>query len=248
MLMSARIACLLVAVLPTAVFAKEADDAAAKKLAAFQGGWKFESLEADGEKAELFDTAFWWFIKGDKVLYGGSELATLIVDPETTPKCIDLNLRESKRAYEGIYSIEDDTLKICINPVADGSKERPADFTTKGKSATRLLVFKRDKDRKADSLEGLAGFVGVQIKVDDDSKQVVVVTPIPNSPAEKAGLLKDDIILKIGDQDATDLKGTVNLIRKVKPGGELTLRVKRDGKEKDFTVKATVIPFYLLDA
>jgi uncharacterized protein (TIGR03067 family) len=246
--MSARIACLLIALLPLAAWAAGADDAAKNKLAPLQGGWKFESMEAEGEKAELFDTAFWWFIKDDKVLYGGKELATLTVDPETTPKCFDITMHESKRSYEGIYILEDDTLKICLNPVTDGAKERPGDFTTKGKSSTRLLTFKRDKERKADSIEGLAGFVGVQIKVDDDSKQVVVVTPIPNSPAEKAGLLKDDIILKIGDQDATDLKGTINLIRKVKPGGELTLRVKRDGKEKDFTVKATVIPFYLLDA
>jgi uncharacterized protein (TIGR03067 family) len=238
---------MLIALLPTAALAG-ADDAAEKKLAPLQGGWKFESIETSGEKAELFDTAFWWFIKDDKVLYGGKELATLTVDPETTPKCFDLKMAESKNSLEGIYSLEDDTLKICLYRVSDGAKERPADFTTKGKDGARLLVFKRDKDRKADSIEGLSGFVGIQIKVDDDTKQVVVVAPIGGSPAEKAGLLKDDVILKVGDQDATDLKGTVNMIRKVKPGSELMLRVKRDGKEKDFTVKATIVPFYLLDA
>jgi uncharacterized protein (TIGR03067 family) len=244
--MSARIACLLIAVMPSVAFAHAADDAK-EKLAPLQGGWKFESIEVDGSPSEM-DTAFWWYIKGDKVLYGGSELATLTVDPGTSPKCIDLTFKEPKRVLEGIYVVADDTLKICVNQATDGVKERPGEFTTKDKSGHRLLVFKRDKDRKPDSIEGLAGFVGVQIKVDDDSKQVMVVDTIKGSPAEKAGLRKDDVFLKIGDQDATDLKSVVNTIRKVKPGSELTLRVKREGKEKDVTVKATVVPFFPLDS
>jgi C-terminal processing protease CtpA/Prc len=149
---------------------------------------------------------------------------------------------------EGIYVVDDDTLKICVNPATDGVKERPGEFSTKDKPGHRLLVFKRDKDRKPDSIEGLAGFVGVQIKVDDDSKQVMVVDTNKGSPAEKAGLKKDDVLLKIGDQDATDLKSVVNTIRKVKPGSELSLRINRDGKEKDLTVKATVVPFFPLDS
>jgi uncharacterized protein (TIGR03067 family) len=244
--MSARIACLLIAVIPSVGFANAADDAK-EKLAPLQGGWKLESFEVNGEASDL-GTSFWWYIKGDKVLYGGSELAKLVVDPGTSPKCIDVAFKEPKRVLEGIYIIEDDTLKICVNNATDGVKERPGEFSTKDKSGHRLLVFKRDKDRKADSIEGLAGFVGVQIKVDDDSKQVMVVDAIPNSPAAKAGLKKDDVFLKIGDQDATDIKSVVNMIRKVKPGSELSLRIKRDGKEKDITVKATVVPFFPLDS
>jgi uncharacterized protein (TIGR03067 family) len=242
--MSAKIACLVAAVGLLAGFVR-AEDVAKDKL--LQGAWKFESLEIDGKPAELPDNAYWWFIKGDKVLYGGSELAALTIDAETSPRCIDLAFRDPKRVFEGIYAIEDDTLKICVNPVTEGVKERPADFSTKGKPSARLLTFKRDKDRKADSTEGLAGFVGIQIKAEDEGKQVVVVAAIPGSPADKAGLKKDDLILKVGDQDAQDLKSVVNFIRKVKPGVEVSLRVKRDGKEKDITIKATVLPFYLLE-
>jgi uncharacterized protein (TIGR03067 family) len=242
--MSAKIACLFVAVGVSAGLVR-ADDAAKAKV--LQGAWKLESLEIDGKPAELPDSPFWWFIKGDKVLYGGSELAALTIDAETSPRCIDLGFRDPKRVFEGIYAIEDDTLKICVNPVTEGVKERPADFSTKGKPSVRLLTFKRDKDRKADSIEGLAGYVGIQIKAEDEGKQVVIVAPIPGSPADKAGLKKDDVLLKVGDQEAQDLKSVVNLIRKAKPGVEVSLRVKRDGKEKDFTVKATVLPFYLLD-
>jgi uncharacterized protein (TIGR03067 family) len=245
--MSAPFACLLIAALPSLGLAHAADDAK-DKLAPLQGGWKFESLEVDGEAVPLTDTSFWWYIKGDKVLYGGSELATLTVDPGTSPKCMDLTFKEPKRILEGIYVIQDETLKICVNQAADGVKERPGEFSTKGKTGHRLLIFNRDKDRKADSTEGLAGYIGVQIKVDDDSKQVVVSDTVPGGPAAKAGLKKDDVVLKIGDQYATDLKSVVNMIRKVKPGSELTLRIRRDGKEKDITLKATVVPFFPLDS
>jgi uncharacterized protein (TIGR03067 family) len=216
--MNAKISCLLIAFLPSFAFANAADDPAKEKLAPLQGGWKLESLEAEDRQQELLDTSFWWYIKGDKVLYGGKELATLKVDPGTSPKCFDLNFLDPKRLLEGIYTLEDNTLRICVNTTTEGAKERPGDFSTKDKPGIRVLTFKRDKDRKADSLEGLGAFVGVQIKVDDDTKQVVVVTAIPGSPAEKAGLMKDDIFLKVGDQEAKELKSVVSMIRKVKPG------------------------------
>jgi uncharacterized protein (TIGR03067 family) len=245
--MNAKLACLLIAVLPSFVFAKAADDAAKEKLAPLQGGWKLESLESEGKPADLLDTSFWWYIKGDKVLYAGKELATLTVDPGTSPKCFDLSFLDPKRHLEGIYTLEDDTLKICVNTAAEGAKERPGEFSTKDKPGIRILTFKRDKDRKADSLEGLSAFIGIQIKFDDETKEVIVVDAIPGSPAEKAGLKKDDIFLKVGDQEPKDLKSAVAMIRRVKPGSELTLTVKRDGKEKEITVKAGVVPFYLLD-
>lgn len=245
--MTTRLACLLIAGVALAGFACGAEDPAKEKAAPLQGGWKFEKLEVDGKPAELPDTAFWWFIKGDKVLYGGAELATLTIDSQTSPKCIDVKFRGPKRVLEGIYSIEGDTLKICVNAATEGVRERPTDFSTKGKSGLRLLVFQRDKDRKADSTEGLGGYIGVAIKVDVDSNQVLVVDVVAGGPAEKAGLKKADLILKIAGQEPTDLQSAIRLIRQVKPGGDLTLRIKRDGKEKDYTVKAGVVPFYALE-
>jgi uncharacterized protein (TIGR03067 family) len=245
--MNGKFACLLVAFLPFVAFCKSADDAAKEKLASLQGVWKIDSLEVDGKPAELPEISFWWTIRGDKVLYGGSELGVLTIDPEISPKCIDLALRESKRGFEGIYSIEDNTLKICLKEATDSVRERPGEFATKGKEGYRLLVLKRDKDRKPDSLEGMGGFVGIAIKLDDDSKQVVVVDVVAGSPAEKAGLKKDDVLLKIGDHEAKEIKAVVAMIRNAKAGSELTLHCQRDGKEKDFTVKAAVVPFFLLE-
>jgi S1-C subfamily serine protease len=67
--------------------------------------------------------------------------------------------------------------------------------------------------------------------------------PLDKTPAKAAGLLKDDVLLSVGGANVADLLGAINLVRKAKPGDELTLRVRRAGKEIDVKVKPTVVPF-----
>ena len=235
---------LTVGVLVAAVLAagRPADDRAAKELAALAGTWKLESLEAGGMDRELPEHPR-WVIKGAKVLYGGDELAGLTLDPTTTPRSIDLAFRDPERVYEGIYAVEGDTLKICLNHQADGVKERPQGFATEGKAGWRLLVFQRDK---GDPTEGLHGYIGVAIGIVPDKTEYVIKEVIAKSPAEKAGLKKDDILLRVAGQEAPDLRSAVNLIRQWKPGADLTLRIRHDGKEQDLTVKPGVFPFRFL--
>ena len=133
--MRTAVICLLLLALPALLPVRAADDTPKKDApAALQGGWKFTSLENDGKTAELPGVSFWWVIKGDKVYYGGKELAKLTADATTTPKCLDLAFRNPDRVYEAVYSIEDDTLKICVNRQTEGVKERPNSFSTEGKS------------------------------------------------------------------------------------------------------------------
>ncbi|HVS38870.1 MAG TPA: PDZ domain-containing protein, partial [Gemmataceae bacterium] len=182
-------------------------------------------------------------IQGTKVRYAGDELASLSADPKASPPSIDLTFSDSKKTYEGIYSIDKDTLKICLNARSEGVKERPQDFAADDKDNLRLLVFQREKP---DSAEGAPAFVGLMLRFDADAKEVIVQSALEKSPAEKAGLKKDDVVLKVGDTDATDLQTTVNAVRRMTPGAELKLHLRRDGKEMDVAVKVTVLPFGLL--
>src|SRR5260221_11147038 len=94
-------------------FGNSVDDAAKDSLKPLQGGWKVESLEVDGKPSDILqDLSYWWVIKDDKVFYGGTELATMTFDPKTSPNCIDLAFRDPNRPFEGIYDVEQDTLKI----------------------------------------------------------------------------------------------------------------------------------------
>jgi uncharacterized protein (TIGR03067 family) len=215
-----------------------------KAPAELQGTWKLVGVEADGEMLEFPPNLPRWVIKGTKVRYGGGPLADLTVDPKANPKVIDLEWAAPKRTYEGIYQVEGDTLKLCVNAQSDGVKERPGDFTTEGKAGRRLLVFERVKD--GDGTDSAPGFVGVQIRKNEDDKGVVVVDTIPDSPARKAGLKKDDLILQVGGKDLSELKEVIEAVRQVRPGTDLTIRVRRDDKEMDVRIRVGFMPFFML--
>jgi uncharacterized protein (TIGR03067 family) len=226
-------------------------EAVKKELAVLQGVWKLTALEIDGKTTDFPENPPRWFIKEDKVRYGGQELAALMIDAATTPRSIDLAFLSPKRSYEGIYSVTGDTLKICVNRQTEGVKERPVGFATKDNPEWRLLVFKRDQAGKADETEGLSGFVGIAIGIaigiEPNKKELVIAQVIDGGPAKKAGLKKDDILLRVGGRQAEGVLETVRMIRAERPGSESNLRIRRDGKERDVTVKVGVAPFSLLD-
>jgi carboxyl-terminal processing protease len=65
--------------------------------------------------------------------------------------------------------------------------------------------FLSPSDRKVeqDNLAGRLEGIGIEVEVRDG--RVVVVAPLDNSPAQKAGILPGDTIMKVNDQDATQL-------------------------------------------
>ena len=215
--------------------------------AALRGTWKLNEIQQKEKSGEFYDSSYWWIIQGDKVFYGGKELAKLTIDPKTTPRCIDLAFQDPERVFEGIYTLDGDTLKICVNRHTGGVSERPTAFSTKDKDDWRLLIFKRDKERKADDTEGLSGFVGFMIRAVKEKNEIFVEFVMEKSPAKKAGLKKGDLLLKVGDLEAKELATVVKRIRQAKPGSELALTVKRDGKDQEVTVKVGVFPFLLLE-
>ncbi len=62
-------------------------------------------------------------------------------------------------------------------------------------------------------------------------KGVKVAALSPDSPAQRAGLQKGDIIIRLGDQPVTDLKGFADVLKSFKPGDTTSLHYIREGKE-----------------
>ncbi|WP_373471125.1 S41 family peptidase [Carnobacterium alterfunditum] len=81
-----------------------------------------------------------------------------------------------------------------------------------------------------------ASFEGIGAEVMKQGDNVMIVSPIAGSPAEKAGLQPNDIILKADDQELTGmtLNEAVSHIRGEK-GSEVTLTIRRG--ESTFEVK-----------
>jgi membrane-associated protease RseP (regulator of RpoE activity) len=67
------------------------------------------------------------------------------------------------------------------------------------------------------------------------ARQRLIVEVVPDSPAEKAGLVKGDTILSINGLAASAQAMSLPF----EPGDKVVLRVKRNGRERDVTVVAT---------
>ncbi len=89
-------------------------------------------------------------------------------------------------------------------------------------------------------LSGSYTGIGIYLHQDTQTKQLIISGTIPNSPAEKAGLKRDDIILAI---DGTDVQGqdTTAVSNRIhgKEGTTVTVKVKRPSNGQTLDIKTT---------
>lgn len=88
-------------------------------------------------------------------------------------------------------------------------------------------------------LEGKFGGVGIVLSL-KDPKKLVVLRPIKNSPASKAGIQPGDVVSKINDADTAgmDQDKAVGLMRG-DPGTKVVLALYRESTHKTYTVSLT---------
>ncbi|MGQ9682860.1 MAG: S41 family peptidase [Anaerolineae bacterium] len=89
--------------------------------------------------------------------------------------------------------------------------------------------------------EDLAGsFGGIGASVDLVDGYLVIVEPMPDSPAARAGLRGGDVVLRVDGRDleGLDLVQAIGLIRGPK-GTQVTLLILREGVQEPFEVKVT---------
>ena len=90
--------------------------------------------------------------------------------------------------------------------------------------------------------EGEFGGLGIRIAIREGV--LIVVTPLPRTPAYELGILPGDKIMKIKGKDTKDITLTeaVKLLRG-KPGTEVTISILREGEKDliDFTITRAVI-------
>ena len=109
-----------------------------------------------------------------------------------------------------------------------------------GDPYTAFLPPKENKSSNED-LQGEFSGVGIQLGYKD--KTLAVMSPLPKTPAERAGILAGDLILKISDKKKNidkdtigiSLEEAVELIRG-EEGTEVTLKIFREGKKEAFDV------------
>lgn len=98
-------------------------------------------------------------------------------------------------------------------------------------------VFFPPEESKAFAQEVSGAFEGVGMEVGQKNSQLVVIAPLKDTPAYRAGILAGDKILKIDDKETTGMtvEQAVKLIRG-KGGTEVKLLIAREGKDAPFEV------------
>ncbi len=91
------------------------------------------------------------------------------------------------------------------------------------------------------------GWLGVMIQnIDEDLRLsenlpsddgVIITRVIDDSPAEKAGLERGDVILKFDDREARSVRRLTRMIEWARPGEKIDMVILRDGKEMPVVVE-----------
>lgn len=105
-----------------------------------------------------------------------------------------------------------------------------------GDPYTRFMNPEEFKNMQIDTSGELTG-VGIQLTQDQDTKKLVVISPIEDTPAFDAGIQAKDIITKIDGQSTQgmNINDAVSLIRGP-IGSEVILTIKRENQEIEFPI------------
>lgn len=88
------------------------------------------------------------------------------------------------------------------------------------------------------------GGIGIQVTIDPRTRQLMVMTPLPGTPAYKAGVLAGDRILEIDDkatadfQEGREMDSAIALMRG-KPGAVVKIKLQHEGSESPETIEIT---------
>ena len=110
-----------------------------------------------------------------------------------------------------------------------------------GDKYTEYIPAMEIQDFKED-IEGSFVGIGVYMIADEDTQKIVVYYPIPDSPAEKAGIKSGDIIVSVdGKEYAFEDFNIIADNIKGKEGTKVKLVIERDGKQMDFEIERAKI-------
>lgn len=144
--------------------------------------------------------------------------------------------RESDYAFvRRVVDIHRQIMNNYVEPVDDAKLEQGALDGMFGQLDPFSMYVPPAKVQEFDRmLEGSFEGVGIQLNVDEQTKQIEVITPIEGSPAFKAGVLAGDVILKVNGESVTGL--TIQEVTKKikgKVNTPVTLRVKHKTEEEE---------------
>ncbi len=156
-----------------------------------------------------------------------AELAT----PDTGSDIVAKALMDLRDVNQKTVQIPEE---VFVSEFAEGAFAKLDLFTN--------VIWPYDLQDLEKTTEGEFGGVGIRIEP-DDSNNIVVVMPLPDTPASRAGVKPGDIITRINGKSAKGLStdGAVKIITGY-PGTNVTLTMRSiNGTVKDYVLKREMI-------
>jgi len=144
----------------------------------------------------------------------------------------EIDAREAYRQFEQILKINARTLELpealIVSEFMDGALEPLDRFSS--------MVWPSDLQEFKKHTMGKFQGVGIQIRKEKDGK-LQVVTPLPGTPAHRAGIKAGDVILRVNGEDISALE-VDDIVPKIMgpKGTEVELTIQR-GSDKPFAVR-----------
>jgi serine protease Do len=79
------------------------------------------------------------------------------------------------------------------------------------------------------------GWIGIRVE-DQKDRGVIVKSVEPNSPASKAGLKENDVIMQFNKEDVAGVQQFTRLVRETPVGRTVELKVRRDNRDQTLRV------------
>lgn len=120
-----------------------------------QGTWEIQSLDLGSKVVKRGDMRMEWkealekpmFFQGDRHGQVGHSSSRFKLDETREPKQITVYSDNGKQVFRGIYSLEGDILKLCMN--GDGTSVcRPEEFVTKKGTPIVITTLKKVAAKK----------------------------------------------------------------------------------------------------
>ncbi len=156
-------------------------------------------------------------ITGDNTYLENSSLETYL---NTIKSVIDKNYLWKEKIDE--QKLKDSAIEGYVEGLGDKYTE---------------YIPKSEMDDFTENITGSFVGIGVYMIADEDSEKIIVYYPIPDSPAEKAGIKSGDAIINVDGKDyGYDDFDTIADNIKGEEGTKVKLVIERDGQKLDFEI------------
>jgi carboxyl-terminal processing protease len=197
---------------------------------------------------------FWAGLSLTVMVFGFSATNILMAaeGTETKPKPNESETNSVDEDYRLMKMFVETFKQIDSNYVKEVSRKDLVEAAIRGMVSEldpySSFISSEDLDSFDQDVKQEFGGIGIQVSFDPTTRSILVISPLPGTPAYEAGIKAGDRIVQIEGKDVKDFKvgsetDTAIKLMKGPPGGKVKIGLQRDGENEmlNFSVERAII-------